>query len=126
LVRQFGSALYGAGYAGKIVDLPFVKIDDLSTSQIVRHDGKISFPLLGDIVVKGLTLVQLSQKLNERISSFITNSEVTVSIKQFGGRKVVVLGAVHSPGVYKPSGEITLLEAIALAQGYTKDAILKN
>lgn len=126
MVKQFGVSIYGAGYTGKIIELPFVKIDELSTTQLVRPDGKITFPPLGDIEVKGLTVNQLSQILMEKISTLIKDIRVTVSIKQFGGRKIIVLGEVTSPGVYKPSGEVTLLEAIALAGGYTKDAILRN
>lgn len=127
MVKQFGAAsLYGAGYTGKIVDLPFVKIDDLSTTEIVRPDGKISLPFLGDVEVRGLTLEEAAEKINQGVSSFVKDTHTTVSVEEFGGRKVIILGEVVQPGVYKVSGEITLLETIALAQGYTDDAILRS
>jgi len=127
MVKQFGVAtIYGAGYTGKIVDLPFVKIDDLSTTEIVLPDGTISYPFLGDVAVRGLTLNQAAEKINSSISSFMKDTHTTVSIKEFGGRKIIILGEVTQPGVYKISGEITLLETIALAQGYTRDAILRS
>jgi len=126
MVKQFGAMLYGSAYAGKILDIPFVKVDDLSTSQVVRPDGKISFPLLGDIEAKGITISQLSKDLADKLSTVLKEPRVTISIKQFGGRKVIVLGEVNHPGVYRPAGETTLLEIIAMAGGYTKDAITKN
>lgn len=126
MVKQFGATVYGAGYTGKIVDLPFAKIDDLSGEQVVRPDGRISIPLLGEFEARYLTLPQLTQKIKARVATLVKDSEVTVTIKRFGGRKLIVLGAVAQPGVYDVTGELTLLEAIAVAQGYTRDAILKN
>jgi polysaccharide export outer membrane protein len=127
MVKQFGlSTVYGAGYTGKIIDLPFVKIDDLSSIEIVRPDGKISFPLLGDFEVRGLTVDQVAQKINTSISLQVKDTYTTVSIEKFGGRKIIILGEVEQPGVYSVTGKITLLETIALAQGYTNDAILRS
>ncbi|MDP3142873.1 MAG: polysaccharide biosynthesis/export family protein [Candidatus Omnitrophota bacterium] len=127
MVKQFGiSTVYGAGYTGKIIDLPYVKIDDLSSLEIVRPDGKISFPLLGDLEVRGLTVDQAAQKINKSISSYVKDAYTTVSIEKFGGRKIIILGEVTQPGVYSVTGKITLLETIALAQGYTNDAILRS
>ncbi len=99
---------------------------DLREEVIVRPDGKISFPLVGDIQAGGLTLTELDKELTERISVYIRYPEVSIMLRKFGGRKVVILGEVRNPGVYRPTGRGSLLEAIALAGGFTDHAVLKS
>ena len=93
---------------------------------IVRPDGKISFPLVGDIQAEGLTLTELDRILTEKLDAFIKNPEVSVSVTQFGGRKVIVLGSVGSQGVYAPTGRTSVLEVIALAGGFRQDAVTSS
>ncbi|MFZ5801274.1 MAG: polysaccharide biosynthesis/export family protein [Candidatus Omnitrophota bacterium] len=126
MVKQFGAMVYGAGYTGKIVDLPFVKIDDLSGEQTVRPDGRISISLLGELEARGRTLPQLTKDIKAKVLTLVKDCEVTITITEFGGRKVMVFGAVAQPGVYEITGKFSILDAIAAAQGYTRDAILKN
>ena len=90
---------------------------------IVRPDGKISFPLVGDITAEGLTLTELDNILTAKLREFIKDPEVSVSISQFGGRKVIVLGEVSSQGVYAPTGRTSVLEVIALAGGFRPSAV---
>ena len=104
---------------------------------VVRPDGKISFPLIGEIAAVGLTLDQLDERMTAAMQVYIKNPQVTLSMRRFGGRKIVVLGHVKSPGVYLlgaqgASGAYaalqhgTLLEALALAGGFASGAQRKR
>ena len=97
--------------------------DDLSQEVTVRPDGMISFPLIGDIQASGLTITQLDESITEKIREYIKYPEISVTIRRLGGRKVIVLGQVLYPGVFQVSGAKTMLEAIALAGGFTNDSL---
>jgi polysaccharide export outer membrane protein len=96
---------------------------DLTQDAIVRPDGKISFPLIGDVLATGRTVSELDQEITGRLKEYIRQPEVSISIKKLGGNKVMVLGEVTSPGVYAVTGSKTILEAITLAGGFTKNSV---
>jgi polysaccharide export outer membrane protein len=96
---------------------------DLKEEVIVRPDGKISFPLAGDVPALGLTFYQLKKKLTKRLKEYIKYPIVSISFRKLGGKKVIVLGEVNKPGVYSVTGKQTVLEAIAKAHGFTLDAV---
>ncbi len=102
------------------------KNPDLTMDVVVRPDGKISFPLVDQVQVAGLTIPQVDRVLTEALSEYIRRPDVSVSLVKMGQRKVVVLGEVRYPGVYKLEASGTLLEAIARAGGYTRDAVLRS
>jgi polysaccharide export outer membrane protein len=99
---------------------------DLTQDIIVRPDGQISFPLIGDVLAKGRTVSQLDSEITKRLSEYIRQPEVSISIKKLGGNKVMVLGEVLKPGVYAVTGAKTILEAISLAGGFTKDSVASS
>lgn len=112
---------------GDTIEISVWEWPDLKTDVIVRPDGKISFPLIGDIHASGLTLTQLDQVITDRLEDYIRYPEVLVVFKGSGGKKVILLGEVGSPGVYTlTAGRYTILEAIAQAGGFNNDAVLKN
>ena len=89
---------------GDVLDISVWQIPDLSRSEvIVRPDGKISFPLIGDVKTVGLTLTQLDNIVTEKLKTYVKSPEVSVMITRFGeqANKVVILGEIMSPGVYK-------------------------
>ena len=98
---------------------------DLSTKTRVTKDGNITFPLLGNIEVKGLTIQELEQKLKKLLeANYLVNAEPVVFIEEYHSRQVSVIGEVKNPGKYEMSKEkeTTLLEAIAMAGGFTEHA----
>jgi polysaccharide export outer membrane protein len=99
---------------------------DLSLEVIVRPDGMISFPLIGDIEAVGKTLTQLDQEITEKLSTYVREPQVSVMVKKFGGNRVIVLGDVAKPGVYTYANEIRIVEALALAGDCTKFAVKNN
>jgi polysaccharide export outer membrane protein len=96
---------------------------DLDQEVIVRPDGRISYPLIGDIVAKGMSIVGLSQDVTRRLSEFVKSPQVSISLKKMGGSKVIVLGEIMRPGVYSVTGSKTVLEAIGQAGGFSRDAV---
>jgi protein involved in polysaccharide export with SLBB domain len=118
MIRRFG------GQQEKMTALK-----DLSPSEvIVRPDGKISFPLIGDIKAESLTLMQLDAAITEKLKTYVKNPEVSVMIKRFGEKtnKVVVLGEIFIPGVYKFNRPPNIIEVVAAAGGHTKYAALNS
>ncbi|BBD09274.1 Polysaccharide export protein [Desulfovibrio ferrophilus] len=91
----------------------------LSKNLLVRPDGMISFPLIGDVSVAGKTVPQVRKVLEESISKFVPNSPVTVILVTLGSAKVFVVGKVASPGEYVMNGRTTVIQAIAMAGGLT-------
>lgn len=93
---------------------------ELSRSTIIRPDGLISMPLIGDIQAAGLTADALGQQIAERLKQyFSTTPSVAVSVKAINSYSVFVLGEVAKPGKYPLKSYITVLQAISLAGGFT-------
>lgn len=114
---------------GDVLDVSVWQIPDLSRPEvIVRPDGKISFPLVGDIKAEGITLTQLDNIITEKLTTYVKSPDVSVMIRRFGetANKVVVLGEIISPGVYRFGSAPTITEVIASAGGYTKYAVLNS
>ena len=99
---------------------------DLSMDAIVRPDGKISYPLAGDIQAEGLTLTELDEEITKRLREYIRDADVSVSMRKFAGEKVFIFGEVGQPGVYSFVGKTYLMQILAEAKGWTKDAKLSN
>jgi polysaccharide biosynthesis/export protein len=92
---------------------------DLTRTVQVRPDGKISLPLLNDIQAAELTPMQLRDLLSKGYTKYFTEPEVTVNVREVHSIKVAVLGMVKTPGRYELKSQATLLEALALAGGFT-------
>jgi polysaccharide export outer membrane protein len=93
---------------------------DLSNTYRVASDGTIDFPLAGRIRVAGLRTGDIQQQILDRLrSGYLKNPQVTVSMKEWNSRNVSVLGQVQKPGpiAYRP--HMTIIDAIALAGGFT-------
>jgi polysaccharide export outer membrane protein len=98
---------------------------DLTTKTRVTSDGYISFPLLDKVSVAGITVQELEEKLKQLLEKdYLVKAEVLVFIEEYHPRQVSVIGEVNLPGKYSMSTEkdMTLLEAIAMGGGFTKDA----
>ena len=105
-----------------VIDITVLGEPDLSKQVVVPPDGKITYPLIGEIDVIGLTTQELANKLTERFKEFIKEPNVAVSIIKFSFNKFYVLGEVAKPGEYDLVPGIGLREAIALAGGLTPQA----
>lgn len=111
---------------GDVVSISVWKEKDLETDALVRPDGGLSFPLVGDIEAKGHTLREVRQALAQRLKPYIPDPVVTVAIKEIGGDHVYVLGRVNRPGEYPFSQPIDVMQALSLAGGTTPFAALNR
>ena len=98
------------------------KEPDLSTTAVVRPDGRVSLPLIGEMEAKGKSATQIQDEVKKRLETYIAQPVVTVIVKEVNYPKLSVLGQVRKPDVYKIRQKITVLDAIALAGGFTEYA----
>jgi polysaccharide export outer membrane protein len=119
-----------AGYVLSPTDQVAVEVfgeDDLRTSGRLNPEGNLSVPLLGSIHLAGLTLTQAVSKLTELYSrDYLVNPKINVTLLSYAKRRFSILGQINRPGSIdmpdsSPEG-IDILEAIALAGGYTRIA----
>jgi polysaccharide export outer membrane protein len=119
-----------AGYILSPTDQVAVEVfgeEDLRTSGRLNPEGNLSVPLLGSIHLAGLSLTQAASKLTELYSrDYLVNPKVNVTLLSYARRRFTILGQIGHPGVIEmpdssPEG-IDLLEAIAMAGGYTRIA----
>lgn len=119
-----------SGYQLSVDDQVAVEVfgeEDLRTAARVNAEGAVSLPLLGSVKLSGLTLNQAVARLTELYGrDYLVNPKVNVTLISYAKRRFTVLGQVNRPGSYEmpegsPSG-IDLLEAIAIAGGYTRIA----
>jgi polysaccharide export outer membrane protein len=104
----------------------FWREKEMSAEVVVRPDGKISLPLLNDIQAKGLTPDQLREQLVKSATRFVADANATVVVKEIKSRNVFITGQVTKGGTYPLSGELTILQLIALAGGLLEYADQKN
>jgi polysaccharide export outer membrane protein len=102
-----------------VIDVFVWKEPDLSTSVVIRPDGKISLPLANELQASGKTAVELQQEITERLRIYLTQPVVNVMVKQINSQKISVLGEVRKPDVYRIKNRVTVLDAIAMAGGFT-------
>jgi polysaccharide export outer membrane protein len=95
------------------------KEPELSTTVPVRPDGNISLPLAGELRASGKTTAQLKDEITASLRQFITNPVVTVVVKEVNSSRVAVLGQVRKPDSYRVNHRVTIIEAIAMAGGFT-------
>lgn len=95
---------------------------ELDKSVPVRPDGKISLPLVNDITAAGLAPMELRDALTEKLAAYIQNPVVSVVVREIHSLKVSVIGNVRTPGRYDLKGASTVLDAVAMAAGFTEFA----
>lgn len=100
--------------------------EDLSLDVTVAPDGAITYPLVGRIVVAGMTYEQLVTKLQAAIAEYYVDAQVAVNITAVTNQKVIVLGEVENPQVLQITNELSLLEALTRTGGINPDARTRN
>jgi len=105
-----------------VLDIAVWNVAELQKTVPVRPDGKISLPLVNDVVAAGLTPMELRNLLTEKIAAYVQNPDVSVVVREIRSLKVSVIGQVRTPGRYDLRGPSTVLDALALAGGFTEFA----
>lgn len=92
----------------------------------VRPDGKITMPLLNDVQAAGLTPMELAAVISDGLKKYINNPQVTVSVSTINSRRVYVTGEVTKPGAFPMLPNMTVLQALTSAGGFTQFAKIKS
>lgn len=127
--KAAAAPIVDAGY--KIGPQDVLRIDvwkenEISRTVPVRPDGKISIPLLNDVQAAGLTAMELSNNISEGLKKFMNAPQVTVTVAEINSRRVYVTGEVTRPGAYPLLPNMTALQALTSAGGFTQFANTKK
>jgi len=113
--------------AGDILEIVTWKEADFTREEVlVRLDGKLSFPLLNDVQAEGLTPIELKLVIQKGLKDFVSNPEVTVHVRSPLSKRFYILGEVVNTGEYPLVKHLTVLQAFALAGGFTEWASKKE
>jgi polysaccharide export outer membrane protein len=104
---------------GDLLEISVWKEPDLQRQVLVRPDGAFSFPLSGDLVAVGRTVEDVRQELTERLSVFIPDLVVTVTVAEINGNKIFVIGQVRTPGEFVVNPRVDVIQALSIAGGMT-------
>jgi polysaccharide export outer membrane protein len=107
--------------SGDILEITTWKEPDFSREEIlVRIDGKITFPLLNDIQAADRTPTELKQEIETKLKAYVDSPVVTVIVRSPGSQRFYILGEVVRTGEYPIVKDLTVLQAFALAGGFTE------
>lgn len=109
-----------------VVNISVWQIEKLDRKSVVRPDGKISYPLIGDVQTEGKTVEELRKDITEKLKRYIRNPQVSVIIERFGGKRLAVINEDGGGKVLRFTRPIKVLEALAQAGGYNTDLNLKK
>jgi len=112
--------------AGDSIAISVWKEPEVSGVVSVRPDGKISLALLNDLYVDGMTPMEIQKLVTEKLTPYITNPNVTVTVKEIRSRRVYVLGEVGRPGSYQVLQPTTILQMLTEAGGLKPYAKAKS
>lgn len=99
---------------------------DLSSTYRVGPDGTIQFPLVGHLEVKGKTAAEVAAQIRDALSGdYLVDPQVSVFVKELNSQKISVFGEVSKPGTFTYVDGMNVIQAVTLAEGYTKDASRK-
>lgn len=109
-----------------VLEVSVWRNQDLSRTVVIRPDGKISLPLIGEIQASGFNPAQVAAKIAARLAEFKENPNVSVSIKEVNSYFIYVLGEVHRPGKYPLKSYVTVLQGVSMAGGFLPFASQNN
>lgn len=102
---------------GDVLGISVWRDENLTRSVVVLPDGKISFPLVGDLIAGGKTVAQLRQELEGKLTRFVTEAGLTVEVKQSSSMIIYIIGRVNVPGRQMMVASTNVLQALAMAGG---------
>lgn len=107
-----------------VLEISVLEYENLHTVATVPADGLISFPYIGNVQAEGKTLDEIKTEISNRLSdSYIKYPVVSISLIKSRSKNFFVYGAVNSPDAYPISDDMTVLKAISIAGGLTRDAL---
>ena len=104
--------------AQDLIEVGIFGVQELNSTVRVNSNGQISLPLIGAVMAGGHTIPELEADIAQRYADgYLQRPQVTVFVKEFSSQRVTVEGAVKQPGIYPITGKLTLIQAIATANG---------
>lgn len=111
---------------GDVLQISVWNEETLNLQVLVRPDGGFSYPLAGEIQAQGKSTEQVRTELADKLSKYIPDPEVSVSLIQVAGNKVYVVGKVQRPGEFVMIKDLDVMQALSLAGGTTTFADLND
>ena len=114
------SAVPDTGYKigpGDVLNIEVWKDPVLTRLVTVLPDGKIAFPLVGEIAAEGKTVSQLKKEIEGKLARYVQDAVITVEVRQMSSLQIYVLGRVNAPGRSILSANVNVLQALAIAGG---------
>ncbi|HKU17118.1 MAG TPA: polysaccharide biosynthesis/export family protein [Steroidobacteraceae bacterium] len=111
-----------AGYTvkpGDVLEISVWKEPDLQRTVLVRPDGQFSFPLVGEVDARNKTVTELNKLVSDRLTKYISDAVVTISVTEIKGNKIFVLGQVNKPGEFIVNPSVNIMQALSMAGGMT-------
>lgn len=102
-----------------ILHISVWKDEILSREVIVRPDGFISFPLIGEVLAEGRTVGSLTKEMDDRLTKFVSDPRISIGVKEVNSFKIFVIGKVNSPGGFQIGQYTDVMQALSLAGGLT-------
>jgi polysaccharide biosynthesis/export protein len=102
---------------GDVLDISQWRDDALVRQVVVLADGRISFPLVGEIMAAGKTVAQLKKDIADRLVDYVPEAVISIEVKQSNSMVIYVTGRVNSPNRFPVNANVTVLQAISTAGG---------
>jgi polysaccharide export outer membrane protein len=102
-----------------VLELSVWHEDALKKEVLVRPDGGISYPLIGEVQVAGKTMLEIREEIAKRLEKFIPDAVVSVTIIKIGSQRIYVIGKVNKPGEFPVGRYVDVLQALSMAGGLT-------
>ena len=111
---------------GDVLMISVWKEEGLEREVLIRPDGGLSFPLVGDVAARGKSVDELRAEIAAKLDRYIPDPVVTVSLTQLLGNKVYVIGQVNQPGQFLMTHDVDVMQALSMAGGTTPFAALNK
>lgn len=126
ITEALGRSEYRIG-PSDLLAVSVFQIQDLNRDVRVNNAGQVSLPLIGSIDVAGRTVGEAEREVAQKYrESYLQNPQVSVFVKEFSSQRVTVSGAVKKPGIYPMNSRLTLVQSIALAEGFNEIGSERN
>lgn len=104
---------------GDILEISVWREEGLEKQVVVRPDGGLSFPLVGNVQARGRSVEELQAEVSEKLKRYIPDPSVNVAVVKLDGNKVYVIGKVNRPGDFAASRNVDVVQALSMAGGMT-------
>lgn len=106
-----------------LIEVAVFEAPELGGASRVTATGKVTLPLIGAVDVSGHTVPEVEEAVEQALKEkYVNDPHVTVFLREYASQPVSVIGAVKLPGIYQIKGEKSLLDMLAMAQGFDGEA----